>query len=342
MDYFGYQSQNLSPSQRNKAKCNQPQMRFKPKSNIDRVSEAVNLNYFGKVESEIINGQLSSIREKVKRRMFSMGNNSSLNLNLGGSNNNTYENNNMEDENAFVIIPNMKRKIPQLKYTPVPIRRIIKDYNNNTKHNTIRTHFKAVEAIALSDNSLFSSSNIKRKKCHALCIESNTTAIANPVFDFEEKNTNNKDKAFDHYALVSNRSHTNINQRYDKFIKHKNPNNKRDISFDNKADLIRLKQIAFMNMDTNRSSVVNNEIIRGKLISAEDIKMHEDKITIGNETFGIQSDIKRIAIKVLNKCNVYSKKNKNNLTQLEAGNGKLMATHGLSIKKFLFKYNLPG
>ena len=47
-----------------------------------------------------------------------------------------------------------------------------------------------------------------------------------------------------------------------------------------------------------------------------------------------------IANKVLNSCNIYKQKSKRNNTKLVKRSGKLMITHGLSVKDFEKKYHL--
>lgn len=47
-----------------------------------------------------------------------------------------------------------------------------------------------------------------------------------------------------------------------------------------------------------------------------------------------------ITMKVLNNCNIWKSKNKNNNKMLKSGEGKLMMTNGVSISEFAKKYNL--
>jgi hypothetical protein len=52
------------------------------------------------------------------------------------------------------------------------------------------------------------------------------------------------------------------------------------------------------------------------------------------------ANINNITFKVLNNCNVWKKKNKNNNKMLKSGSGKLMMTNGVSISDFVKKFNL--
>jgi len=71
-----------------------------------------------------------------------------------------------------------------------------------------------------------------------------------------------------------------------------------------------------------------------------DVKKEEggERIVVGDEQF-LKSDINLITRKVLQKCNYFHSKNKNNNTRLRAGDGKLMFTSGMSISEFKEKYN---
>jgi predicted flavoprotein YhiN len=49
-----------------------------------------------------------------------------------------------------------------------------------------------------------------------------------------------------------------------------------------------------------------------------------------------------IANKILKKCNVINKKNKNNNKSLITGDGKLMITNGMTLAEFEKRFNLNG
>ena len=68
-------------------------------------------------------------------------------------------------------------------------------------------------------------------------------------------------------------------------------------------------------------------------------KIEDEKIAIDDQLIQ-RSRVDLIALKVLDKCNVSSKKNKNNNTRIKNGEGKLMITNGLSVKEFEKKYRL--
>jgi hypothetical protein len=68
-------------------------------------------------------------------------------------------------------------------------------------------------------------------------------------------------------------------------------------------------------------------------------KQDEDKIKINGEEFS-KAQINVISKKVLENCHYLHKKNKNNMTYLKSGNGKLSQTSGMTLNDFISKYNL--
>ena len=47
--------------------CYQPQMRFKPRTDLERIYDSVNLNYYGKIEQGVINRQLKQLDLNVPK-----------------------------------------------------------------------------------------------------------------------------------------------------------------------------------------------------------------------------------------------------------------------------------
>lgn len=67
--------------------------------------------------------------------------------------------------------------------------------------------------------------------------------------------------------------------------------------------------------------------------------IEDEKIVVDDQMI-LRSRVDLIASKVLTKCNVKHKKNKNNNKILKNGEGKLMMTNGMTINEFEQKYNL--
>jgi hypothetical protein len=69
----------------------------------------------------------------------------------------------------------------------------------------------------------------------------------------------------------------------------------------------------------------------------ESKKKDDERIVIGEDTF-LKSDVNLITKKVLQKCNYFHNKNKNNNKNLKTGEGKLAITGGMSVAEFNSKY----
>ena len=108
--------------------------------------------------------------------------------------------------------------------------------------------------------------------------------------------------------------------------------------------------IAFKNNDDNYSfnEKMNNETKSKNIINEKnednensDKKnlVDEQNVLIGNQIYYKDSQLDVIANKVLNSCNIYKQKSKRNNTKLVKRSGKLMITHGMSVKQFENKYH---
>lgn len=308
------QNLNLSAYQKsslvNDRKYCQPQMKFRARNDLERIKEGVNLNYYGKLESEIIRNQLLDIKNKTQKRFINL-NNSKLNPST--------EEIEKQKENEHIIMPTPKKKATPKNYIHIMPKAVF------LKTRGYKTHFKATESIALREKGMLVSSFYdKKSSMHLMHKANNTDEHSNQnVFDFEDTNY------YQTKPLFCSQSQESI------FLKNRNPNMKRDI-FPENTDLSLLRQIAFTQRDKEELPRIKQQQYH------EDMMRFEKKITIGKEEFGIQSQINLIAEKVLNKCNIYNKKLNPNSTFHEARQGKLMMTSGLSIKEFLSKYHLPG
>lgn len=306
---------NNQSSENNPPYC-QPQMKFRARNDLERIKERVNLNYYGKLESKIIQNQLLAIKNKYKRN--NRFNNSKLNPST--------EEIERQKENEHIIMPTPKKKSTPKNYIHIIPKAV---FLNNRGY---KTHFKATESIALREKRLLESSFTDKKSSMFLYINAkanNTDDQSNQnVFNFEDKYANHFIKTKTLFCSQSQDSIYNMNR---------NPNKKRDILPDNIDYLSMLRQIAFTQREKEDLPKINQH-----QQNHEDLTRFEKKITIGNEEYGIQSQIKLIAEKVLNKCNIYNKKINTNLTFHGSKKGKLMMTSGLSIRDFLSKYHLPG
>ena len=333
-------SQSVSPNKTNKVfyptGCYQPQMRFKPRTDLERVYDSINLNYFGRADQEVINRQLKSLDLiNSKPALYdSLPGNSSILVKSPGKES---EGNSVklpdhlspetkkEESKAHKKMKKSKIKIYYRRPLNIESKKIMNDFH-------YKTHFKAVESIALYPNQINVFSNFPKKKEKE---NNNSKRDSDRLFsiDFEEEEKNQLNPI---QFIESGKFSPYINNRF--FYFSRNPTLKRNFSQTDMDKLKTLEKIAF-NQDNNElcAKGMKPQSLRGQ---DEDLKKDEYKIKIGNEVFYMNNQMEIIAKKILNKCNVYHSKNKNSNHQLKAGEGKLMMTNGMSIKNFLSRYKL--
>ena len=306
-------------------------MRFKPRTDLERIYDSINLNFYGRADPDVVNRQLSSLNLNTpkKTNLIDMKISSPL------LNKNTNENESKLNFPSYLIqstkLPeeetietktskkkNTSKKIKLYYRKPLNIesRKIINDFN-------YKTHFKAVESIALHPNEIISQvhsghrSESKRKDDFFSEVDDNDKS--NTITYLESKQL---------YPYVNNRS----------FFYSRNPIMKKNFSQADIDKLSILKQIAFREEDDGIMNSIskNKQTTKGE----EDTKKEENKIKIGNDVYYMNCQMGLIANKILNKCNVHHNKNKNNMNSLRVGEGKLMMTKGMTVKNFVSKYNL--
>ena len=334
----------------------QPSMRFKPRSDLERIFDINNDYNYGRVDRKIIDKHLSALGLFSEKRV------------------NSDEEEIKENEEKAKITENEKLKKRRDK--------IIKD---RKEANEIRQNRYRLDQVPLK-NLLINSKSIMGDLHHKTFFKgaANFTVLSETKRTVKKKlSTINNEK------LVLNKTHspekTNlfsyrpINSEIKNDIANMNPllyelnsNPYRKIR-DNEVDvdaLKKVKELAFKDHDSIHSSkkkllekikngilVLDNypkDLMEDPSIKINQLnyfkkysdntdftakKAEDDKIKIGNKEFN-REDITSISKIILTKCHYFHKKNKNNNTSLMSGNGKLMQTNGLTINEFLNKYNV--
>lgn len=332
----------------------QPEMRYKPRTDLERIFDTVNNNNYGRVNKSIVYNQLKGLELNQFKRQKTY------------SEDEDEEYEKLTEESPYIALAKMNKKNKagtesssvqtELK-EKAPIRKRFQPIRNiNAEAKYImsdlhyKTHFKAAAVFASQYPSLI------KKESQEL-----QNGIQRSLFEDNE------------YATMTQNRLVNSNQ-----ILRKNVNPYQILNTFNDIDpqaLIALQQIAFK--DPNDLGLFTKEInqgenvVKGQLpkrkrkVSIRDIpeqlskqdpnhmdeelfnkkgkiynlRVDDEKIMIGSESLS-KSKINEIANKILNACNVYHSKNKNNKNCLKAGSGKLMITNGLTIKEFEDKYIL--
>ena len=328
----------------------QPQMRFKARTDLERVYENLINNYDKNEEKEILNRQLKNINlnsfqtpkdlikikknnlNKIEKKYEKNNKEKEQNLsknflkygyeiidqNKYNNNNNNNKINHKNKNDLFYIPKNLIFK-PWIKNKNLNIEaeKILNSYH-------MKTHFKAAEEIA--ENKLKTKEKKENKKNFSL------DENENEFFNSKERFFISKNEINDSY---------NNNIVYENYTKNLNPflEKESDKIEYNKNNLNLLSDLAFKKtQDVNprkiseETKIVYNDNDKKKLVD-------ENSVLIGNEIYYKNSQFDIIANKVLNSCNVYRQKSKHNDTNLKKKNGKLMITKGMTVNQFEKKFN---
>ena len=328
----------------------QPQMRFKARTDLERVYENLIDNYDKNEEKEVLNRQLKNINlnsfqtpkdlikikknhfNKIEKKNEKFNKEKEQNLsknflkygyeiidqNKYNNNNNNNKINHKNKNDLFYIPKNLIFK-PWIKNKNLNIEaeKILNSYH-------MKTHFKAAEEIA--ENKLKTKEKKENKKNFSL------DENENEFFNSKERFFISKNEINDSY---------NNNIVYENYTKNLNPflEKESDKIEYNKNNLNLLSDLAFKKtQDVNQrkiseeTKIVYNDNDKKKLVD-------ENSVLIGNEIYYKNSQFDIIANKVLNSCNVYRQKSKHNDTNLKKKNGKLMITKGMTVNQFEKKFN---
>ena len=344
----------------------QPQMRFKPRTDLERVYDVLNGYFCDENDKNILDRQLRSINlNNVKRIIQKTSNNNSLNNSANKNFNTIKENNNSEIKKGNSLIKDNEKNKNKKQgilyrtnklyfdrksegYKPW-VRR--EDLNNEAtgllKSYYYKTHFKAAEEIAENNNE----KKQKNKKSKNKSTNKNSIFLLPNVFPnfFNQKplktegNIDNENNDPFKFGQDDEESEE-ISEDYDDYENNCNPlTQNKKTQIDPKSMKI-LTDIAFhsKNYGDHFNYNVDDNDDKKSLKKKDDNKNfgEENSVTIGNHTYFKNSQFDQISSKVLGMCNIYSTKSKFNNTSLKAREGKTMITNGMTVKDFEKKYGL--
>ena len=327
----------------------QPQMRFRARTDLERIYDALNGDYMRRGDREVIERQLKYINLFNYRKPKEI-----LREDAEDIDNDNYQIKNISESQS--ISPNKKG----IRYIYKPARIYYDARINNRKRwarkdnlNTeakeilnsyhIKTHFKATEEVAeynspskkklnescfilphlYKDNRYNNSEKKKIKPINRKEIDYSKMEYTTKLFKFEEEHE--KD------VLDEDEKSKECNER----ITRNNPILRGNrIRFDPHS-MEALSKLAFRNSlkteeDNNSTNNANTE---GNMINRDFEKNEENAENNAQK-------LNEVAKKILEECNVYTNKSKFNNSFLKAKEGKLMITKGMTIKQFVDKYKL--
>ena len=313
----------------------QPIMKFRPRTDLERIFDTINLNYYGKISKNLVNEQLKSLGLlKV------------------------YNKKNATNQNEYSLLRE------KLKVNPETLEYLIKEKQIleqgpktkeiheliNNMDNIIQIN-KEMKSEKLNKEMVFGNSDENQEKQYKIKRRNLNNFLAKNILGEYQKKThfkalctysldlednNFKDKKIIKYNSLDNLDYyknekdnaINTYQFKKRFKKNKlcSPNKMSYLKHlftlkEKKPELnIPEKDKRIIEMEAEQNEIIkrqNNVLINGKYFNKKDLKGISDAI--------------------LKKCNYVSKHFEPNNT----GNGKLMFTRGMSVNEFAKKYGLP-
>jgi hypothetical protein len=319
----------------------QPEMRFKARTDLERIYDALKNKYYRENERQIIERQLKNLNlnsfqttESIKKRMSVI------------SPIKDDKENEEEDEQKYKIKPNplyeeARKKELEINSTDViygdgnlyyiPKKQYLKPWQRNLDLNSeaegilseyhIKTHFKACAEVA--------EKKIDYKKLNKHKRSQTIDSTPKNLFEIKTKDFKDKDNQI----------------KYDNYDKNENPYSHK--FNDNNIDPESLKALSVLAFEKD-SIIRGDEPVVGQYIPMGKKNKYyhkrklvdENSVLIDGKILFKDSQFDIIANKVLNICNVNKKKSKFNNTSLKKKDGKLMITRGLSVGEFEKKYKI--
>ena len=319
----------------------QPEMRFKARTDLERIYDALKNKYYRANERQIIERQLKNLNlnsfqttESIKKRMSVI------------SPIKDDKENEEEDEQKYKIKPNplyeeARKKELEINSTDViygdgnlyyiPKKQYLKPWQRNLDLNSeaegilseyhIKTHFKACAEVA--------EKKIDYKKLNKHKRSQTIDSTPKNLFEIKTKDFKDKDNQI----------------KYDNYDKNENPYSHK--FNDNNIDPESLRALSVLAFEKD-SIIRGDEPVVGQYIPMGKKNKYyhkrklvdENSVLIDGKILFKDSQFDIIAHKVLNICNVNKKKSKFNNTSLKKKDGKLMITRGLSVGEFEKKYKI--
>ena len=323
----------------------QPQMRFKPRTDLERVYDTLNGYQYSENEKQVIERQLRKINlyDYKKSPLESYKNNAISRSNKNDNNNDSYTKNKLIEEKD----KNYKNSRPlntKLYYTPMRTSENSKPWErktdlNDEAYNILKSyhqklHFKAAKEIA----------------CNTIKNQKKTKSINNKTSLFLLPNLNHRN-----YFLKTNTYRdpdlSDLENEINDIKFNDDKETKNEVEYKNninpltvkekipppKETMKYLKKMAFQNIPIiTKDKDSESDLIKMNVNSAAD----DDNVVIGKQVFNKKKQFGAITNKVLDTCNVWTKKSMFNDTFLKKGNGKTMITQGMTLVDFENKYNL--
>ena len=312
----------------------QPTMKFRPRTDLERIFDTINLNYFGKISKNLVNEQLKSLG---LLKVYSNKKNSNI-------------------QNEYSLLRE------KLKVNPETLDYLIKEKQRleqgpktkeiheliNNMDNIIQIN-KEIKTDKINKEMMFGNSSENKEKKYKIKRKNLNNFLAKNILGEYQKKThfkalctysldlednNYKDKKIIRYNSLDNLDYfKNDNDITPYQFKKKF---KRDKLYSpNKMNYLR----HLFNSEEKKSEIQKPEKDRRIIeMEAEQNKLlrRQNNVLINGKYYN-KKDLKGISDALLKKCNYVSK----HFEPKNSGNGKLMFTRGMTVNEFAKKYGLP-
>ena len=312
----------------------QPTMKFRPRTDLERIFDTINLNYFGKISKNLVNEQLKSLG---LLKVYSNKKNSNI-------------------QNEYSLLRE------KLKVNPETLDYLIKEKQRleqgpktkeiheliNNMDNIIQIN-KEIKTDKINKEMMFGNSSENKEKKYKIKRKNLNNFLAKNILGEYQKKTHFKALCTYSLDLEDNNYKDKKIVRYnslDNLDYFKNDNDitpyqfkkkfKRDKLYSpNKMNYLR----HLFNSEEKKPEIQKPEKDRRIIeMEAEQNKLlrRQNNVLINGKYYN-KKDLKGISEALLKKCNYVSK----HFEPKNSGNGKLMFTRGMTVNEFAKKYGLP-
>ena len=322
----------------------QPTMRYKPRTDLERVYDILNGYNYNQASRDIIERQLKSIN------LYDYKKNS---INEGG-----------KEESRILKRPrflskSLQRKTKKRKNVNSlykmnhvyynPDKSSYKPWQRREDLNTeaygflssyhYKTHFKAAEEIAESNYKL----NNKNNNLNSVFLLPNL--LPKYYKPRSIKTENNMEEKEDPFKFGEDYSSSENSEEYEDFDKNYNPIIHKPKTVGDPKTMEILTKIAFRQKKGTGQMDFKNEQEEQKIVrkikkTGNKNYTEDNNVIINNKLYYKNTQFDQISHKILEMCNIYSPKSKFNNTVHKSKGGKTMITKGMTVGEFEKKYNI--
>ena len=325
----------------------QPTMRYKPRTDLERVYDVLNGYNYDQASRDIIERQLKSINLYDFKKNTNIPNEGGKEE-IGKLKRPRFLSKSLQRKSKKRKNVNSLYKMNNVYYNPD--KSSYKPWQRREDLNTeaygflssyhYKTHFKAAEEIAESKNK----SNNKNNSLNSVFLLPNLLPKLykpKPI-----KTDNNLEEKEDPFKFGEDYSSSEYSEDYEDFDKNYNPIMHKPKTVGDPKTMEILTKIAFrqkkgMGQMDFKNEPEDQKIVRKIKKSGNKNYTEDNNVIINNKLYYKNTQFDQITQKVLEMCNIYSSKSKFNNTVHKSKGGKTMITKGMTVGEFEKKYKIP-